>query len=71
MHILSRKIKYYTKEIFKYFKMILISFVFIAAIILIKYKPIYQVSISGIELGYINKKGALEENIKSKNFKNR
>lgn len=66
MHILSRKIKYYTKEILKCFKMILISFVFIAAIILIKYKPIYQVSISGIELGYINKKGALEENIKSK-----
>lgn len=66
MLILSRKIKYYTKEILKYFKIILISFGFIAAIILIKYKPIYQVSISGIELGYINKKGVLEENIKNK-----
>ena len=66
MLILSRKIKYYTKEILKYFKIILISFGFIVAIILIKYKPIYQVSISGIELGYINKKGVLEENIKNK-----
>lgn len=66
MHILSRKIKYYTKEILKYFKIILISFGFIAAIILIKYKPIYQVSISGMELGYINRKGTLEENIKNK-----
>jgi len=66
MHILSRKINYYTKEILKYFKIILISFGFIAAIILIKYKPIYQVSISGIELGYINRKGILEESIKNK-----
>lgn len=66
MHILSRKIKYYTKEILKYFKIILISFGFIAAIILIKYKPIYQVSISGMELGYISKKGDLEESIKNK-----
>ena len=66
MHILSRKIKYYTKEILKYFKIILISFSFIAAIILIKYKPIYQVSISGMELGYINKKETLEESIKNK-----
>lgn len=66
MHILSRKIKYYTKEILKYFKIILISFGFIAAIILIKYKPVYQVSISGMELGYINKEGDLEENIKNK-----
>lgn len=36
----------------------------ITAIVLIKYKPIYKVSISGKELGYINNKEALEESVK-------
>lgn len=36
----------------------------ITAIILIKYKPIYKVSISGKEIGYIKNKQAFEENIK-------
>ena len=36
----------------------------ITAIILIKYKPIYKVSISGEEIGYIKNKQAFEENIK-------
>ena len=37
---------------------------FIIAIILIKYKPIYKVSISGKEVGYIQSKEAFEESIK-------
>lgn len=37
----------------------------IFAIILIKYKPIYKVSISGEELGYVQNKEALEETIKN------
>ena len=37
---------------------------FIIAIILIKYKPIYKVSISGEEVGYIQNKEAFEESIK-------
>ena len=42
----------------------MIAFGLIFAIILIKYKPIYQVSISGEELGYIQNKEAFEESLK-------
>lgn len=63
--ILNRKIKYCTKEILKYFNITLIAFGFIIAIILIKYKPIYEVSISGQEIGYIENKQAMEESIKN------
>ncbi len=44
--------------------MIIISFGFIFAIILIKYKPMYKVSVSGNEMGYIQNKEALEEKVK-------
>ncbi len=62
--ILNLKIKYYTKEIFKYFNIGIIGIVFIIAIILIKYKPIYEVSIAGEEIGYINSKEELKESVK-------
>lgn len=62
--ILNLKIKYYTKEIFKYFNIGIIGIVFIIAIILIKYKPIYEVSIAGEEIGYINNKEELKESVK-------
>ena len=42
----------------------MIAFGFIVAIILVKYKPIYQVSISGEELGYVQNKEAFEESLK-------
>lgn len=48
----------------KYFNIALIAFGLIFAIILIKYKPIYQVSVSGEELGYIQNKEAFEESLK-------
>ena len=38
----------------------MVAFGFIIAIILIKYKPIYQVSISGEQLGYVQNKEAFE-----------
>ncbi len=44
--------------------MIIIALGFITAIIFIKYKPMYKVSISGQEIGYIENKQALEETIK-------
>ena len=44
--------------------MIIISFGFIFAIILIKYKPMYKVSVSGNEMGYIQNREALEEKVK-------
>ena len=48
----------------KFFNIAMIAFGFIVAIILIKYKPIYQVSISGEELGYVQNKEAFEESLK-------
>ena len=42
----------------------MVAFGFIIAIILIKYKPIYQVSISGEQLGYGQNKEAFEESLK-------
>lgn len=62
--ILEKKLKYYTKEILKYFNITLIAFGLIITIVLIKYKPMYKVSISGKELGYIDNKKALEESVK-------
>ena len=53
----------------KYFNITLIALGFIIAIVLIKYKPIYKVSVSGEQLGYVKNKEALEETIKEKAVK--
>ena len=63
--ILKNKLKYYTKEILKYFNIAVIAFGLIIAIILIKYRPVYKVSISGEEIGYIENIQAFEENLKN------
>ncbi len=62
--ILYKKLKYYTKEILKYFNITILAFGLIIGIVLIKFKPMYKVSISGAELGYIQDKEALEEKVK-------
>ena len=59
--ISKRKLKYYTKEAIKFFNITLIAFGFIIAIVLIKYKPMYEVKLSGEEVGYIENKKALSE----------
>lgn len=59
-----RKFKYYTKEIFKFLNISLLASGFIIAIVLIKYKPMYQVKISGEQIGYIENKEKLNEQIK-------
>lgn len=41
--------------------MLIIAFGFILAVVLVKYKPMYKVSVSGTEVGYIQNKQALEE----------
>ena len=69
-YILNRKIKYYTKEVFKYFNISIIAFGFIIAIILMKYKPIYKVSLSGKEVGYVQNKSALTETVKEEILSN-
>ena len=60
-----RKLKFYTKEVIKFFNITLIAFGFIIAIVLIKYKPMYEVKISGEEVGYTENKKALNELITS------
>lgn len=65
IYILNRKLKYCTKEILKYFNITVIAFGFIIAIILIKYKPSYEVSIDGEKLGYIENKKNFEESVKT------
>ena len=63
--ILKNKLKYYTKEVMKYFNIAIIAFGFIIAIVLIKYRPVYKVSISGEELGYIENIQSFEEHLKN------
>ena len=58
-----RRLKFYTKETLKYFNVALLSFGFIFAIILIKYKPMYKVKISGQEVGCVEDKNALNKEI--------
>ena len=72
--ILNKKLKIYTKEIFKYFSITLVAFGLIIAIVFIKYKPVYAVSISGEEVGYVsseeNFNKEIEENIENYSAKN-
>lgn len=58
--ILINWVKYYTKEMAKALKIILIGTAIILTVICIKYKPAYSVELAGIELGYIENKDKLE-----------
>lgn len=60
-----RKLKFYTKETLKILNVALLAFGFIIAITLIKYKPMYEVKISGEQIGYIKNKKALNEIIEN------
>lgn len=60
-YILNKKIKYYTKQTLMISKIIGIALLIIIALILIKYKPAYKVTISGEEIGYIQNKTMIEE----------
>ena len=72
--ILNKKLKFYTKEIFKFFSITLVAFGFIIAMVFIKYKPVYAVSISGEELGYVQNEDEfnkeIEENVENYSAKN-
>lgn len=63
--IIKNKLKYYTKESLKIFSIMAIAFGLIIAIILIKYRPIYEVTISGQKIGYVESKSEIEERIQS------
>lgn len=61
--ILIKKLKYGTKEMMKVFSIMAIGLGLIIAIILMKYKPTYEVTIQGIKIGYVNSKNSFEEKI--------
>lgn len=63
--ILKRKLKFYTKEFFKFLNFTLIALAFILAMVLIKYKPIYEVKLSGEEVGYVKNKSDFQQTIVS------
>lgn len=56
-------VKYYTKEIFKTLKIVLIGFFIITILAVIKYKPVYAVTMSGKKIGYIDNKQEIEQKI--------
>ncbi len=72
--ILSRRYKFYTKEVFRFFKFALLALAFILALIIIKYKPVYEVRVSGELLGYVKSKnyfkGIIHDNIENYDAKN-
>ena len=63
MFILKGKILHFTKEIINPLKIILLTIIFIALIICIKYKPVYTVTLAGETLGYVAEKAELENEI--------
>ena len=64
MFILLNWVKYYTKEIAKALKVTSFGAVIILTVICIKYKPAYEVTISGEKLGYVENKDKIELKIK-------
>lgn len=54
--ILKNKLKNGTKDAFKLFRIILLAFSLILILIFLKYKPVYEVSMSEKTLGYISNK---------------
>lgn len=70
-YILSRKLKYYTKEIIKLTNIIAIGIFIITAVILMKFKPVYAVYLDEQEVGYINNRNELEEAIEQNLYDNK
>jgi len=63
--ILGNWVKYCTKEVFKTLKVVLIGFSIITIATVIKYKPVYAVTLSGKTIGYVANKEEIESKIKS------
>ncbi|MBR1802549.1 MAG: M23 family metallopeptidase [Clostridia bacterium] len=61
--IFNRRIKYYTKETIKWVKLIAIALLIIMAMIFVKYKMAYQVTLNGEQIGYIANQKDLENTI--------
>lgn len=65
MFILLKWVKYYTKEISKALKVTCIGAVMILTIVVLKYKPAYEVTLSNQKLGYVENKDKIELKIKN------
>lgn len=52
-YILNKKIKYYTKESFRFLGLLVFGLIALILIIFIKYKPVYKVLLDGEEIGTI------------------
>ncbi len=72
--ILKQKILTYIRSLVKLLTIILVGFLFIFIILFIKYKPVYEVTVAGEKIGYINNlnefKSEVEEQIINKDEKN-
>lgn len=53
-----------TKEVFRVFEIMVLSFILVSATIIIKYKPVYEVKAKGNTLGYIQNVDNFKERIK-------
>ena len=61
--ILNKRIKYYTKETFKLINLIAIALFIVMTVVLLKYKMVYSVSISGEQIGYIENEEQFQNEI--------
>lgn len=61
--ILNKRIKYYTKETFKWVNLVAIALFIIICIVFLKYKLVCEVSISGESIGYIENKRLFESQV--------
>ena len=72
--ILKSELKFITKEVAKVFEIMIIGLILIIAMILIKYKPLYEITIAGKNIGYLKEKVDIEslvkEHIKSEETNN-
>ena len=56
MLILTDNIKYYTKEFIKLLKIIFLGLLIVFTIIIIKYKPMYEIRIGNKAIGFVQEK---------------
>ena len=62
----SNIIYYYTKEFIKLLKVAFVAFILIAAVILIKYTPRYEVLINGEKIGYVESQSDIDKYIEER-----
>ena len=61
--ILNKRIKYYTKETFKWMRLIAIALFILGGIFLFKYQLVCEVTIAGESIGYVKDKDVIENQI--------